>query len=351
MFTSLHLQQFRNYTQGMFEFEDGVSIIVGPNGSGKTTIIEALHYISTGHSFRGADEDVLQHGAQWARADVLFDDGTSRTLKLQTQAEKVVRTYELEGVVKKRFTQHMNLPLVLFLPQDMTILTGEPAARRDMLDAVLAAVSPGYEQNLKNYKRILQQRNALLKSDRTPRKDELFVWDLRLSEFGGVVHAARAAYIGEVSSAIQKAYLAITPKPDSVAAAYAYDVQGTDYAEGMLKQLAERYEKDVVRGFTTIGPHRDDLLLTINGADVRTAASRGETRSLLLALKLIEMNQLEKAFLVRPVVLLDDVFSELDGARRQSLAAALAGHQAFITTTDADLVMEHFSGKAHVVAL
>lgn len=351
MITSVRLQQFRSYTEGLFEFENGVTIIVGPNGSGKTSVIEALHYACTGVSFRGSDEDVLQSSKDWARIDALFSDGSNRTVKLVRGPERVQRTYEIDDVIKKRLSPNLKIPVVLFQPQDMSILTGEPQARRDMLDAILQKIVPSYEQNLKNYKRILHQRNALLKSERKPQKDELFVWDLRLSEFGGVIHGARQAYIDAVAKNIQKEYKAISSKKDAVEALYVYDVQGADYAAGMLKQLSERYEKDIARGFTSVGPHRDDLSLTIKGEDVRTAASRGETRSLLLALKIIEMKHMEHVSGIKPTVLLDDVFSELDGARRQLLASVLAPYQTVITTTDADLAIDYFSNKAHLIAL
>lgn len=351
MITSLRLQHIRNYTDAQFEFDDGVTIIVGPNGSGKTSLVEGLYVVCAGKSFRSADEAMLRHGSDWSRIDALFSSGKERIVKYVQQQDVISKTYVLDAVEKKRLLAAAKLPVVLFEPKDMSILTGEPQARRELLDEVLTKTIPHYETSLKQYKRILAQRNALLKSAHPNKKTELFVWDLRLSEYGGVIHEARKKYVEAIAEALPAAYERITGKKEDVSALYQNDGTGGDYTEIMLKRLALHYEKDVLRGFTSVGPHRDDLVLYIRGEDVRVTASRGETRSLLLSLKLIEITHLEAVLQQKPLILLDDVFSELDGARRQALASALAGYQAFITTTDADLVVDHFSNKAHIIAL
>jgi DNA replication and repair protein RecF len=351
MITSLRLQHIRNYTDAQFEFDGGVTIIVGPNGSGKTSLVEGLYVVCTGKSFRSADEAMLRHGSDWSRIDAFFSSGKERTVKYVQQQDAISKTYVLDAVEKKRLLAAARLPVVLFEPKDMSILTGEPQARRELLDEVLTKTIPHYETSLKQYKRILAQRNALLKSAHPNKKTELFVWDLRLSEYGGVIHEARKKYVEAIADALPVSYERITGKKEDVSALYQNDSTGGDYAETMLKRLALQYDKDVLRGFTSVGPHRDDLVLYIRGEDVRVTASRGETRSLLLSLKLIEITHLEAVLQQKPLILLDDVFSELDGARRQALASALAGYQAFITTTDADLVVDHFSNKAHIIAL
>lgn len=352
MITSLRLQHIRNYTDAQFEFDDGVTIVVGPNGSGKTSLIEGLYVICSGKSFRSSDDAMLRHGSDWSRIDALFSSGKERTVKYVQQHDTITKTYVLDAVDKKRLLPAARLPVVLFEPKDMSILTGEPQARRDLLDEVLTKTVPHYETSLKQYKRILAQRNALLKSAHPNKKTELFVWDLRLSEYGGVIHEARKNYVAAITESLTLSYERITGKKEDVSALYYNDGPSSgDYTEAMLKKLALHYEKDVMRGFTSVGPHRDDLVLYIRGEDVRVTASRGETRSLLLSLKLIEITHLEAVLHQKPLILLDDVFSELDGARRQALATALAGYQAFITTTDADLVVDHFSSKANIIAL
>lgn len=351
MFISLRMQNFRSYTDGQFEFEDGVTIIVGPNGSGKTSLIEALLVLCTGSSYKVADIDLIRYGSDWMRLDGVLAGGEERTLKLKFEEDNVRKSYTLQGVERVRLTAQQKLPVILFEPQDMNIVTGEPSLRRDFLDTILGSTDPHYASNLKNYRRALSQRNTLLKRPNAPRPDELFVWDLRLSELGGVVHAARKQLLQDFSSNIQDVYYQISGKHDIVSVAYVSDENTADYAEAMLSRLSSGLHKDIARGFTGTGPHRDDMLLTIRCHDAKVAASRGETRSLLLSLKLLQLKALETATGKKPLILLDDVFSELDGARRQALAAALQGYQTLITTTDADLVIEHFTDKAHIIAL
>lgn len=351
VFSSLRLQNFRSYTDGLFEFEDGVNIIVGPNGSGKTSVLEALVMLCTGSSYKAADLDLIRYNHEWARIDATADTDDIRTIKIQQQDQIVDKKYTIQGVEKVRFMPHYRIPIVLFEPQDMNMVTGEPTLRREFLDTVLGQVSQNYTQQLKNYRRVLSQRNTLLKRPFAPKADELFVWDLRLSELGGFIHTARKNLLEDFEKNIQTIYQTISNKNDLVSVKYSNDSSAEDYTESMLKKLHNNLQKDISRGFTGTGPHRDDMLLLIQGHDAKAAASRGETRSLLLVLKLLQLQALQLALGQRPLILLDDVFSELDGARRQSLATALKGYQTFITTTDADLVVDHFIDKAHIIAL
>jgi len=353
MISSLRLQNFRSFTDGQFEFEPGVTIIVGPNGSGKTSILESLFFACLGGSYKASDSDAMAYGKTWSRIDILQADGQERTVKLEydEQRDAAKKSFVINDATRIRLQSHQKIATVLFEPQDMNIITGEPTLRRDFIDAILSVCVPAYDGYIKNYRRALVQRNALLKRPTAPKKDELFVWDLRLSELGGVVHGVRAKLIDSFAVGLQQSYESISHKKDAVAIAYISDAGTSDYAETMLAKLHTNYDKDITRGFTSSGPHRDDIMLTIRGQDAKIAASRGEIRSMLLALKIMQLTEIEAATGARPIILLDDVFSELDGARRQALAATLKDYQTFITTTDADLVVDHFSDKAHIIAL
>jgi DNA replication and repair protein RecF len=351
MITSLRLQNFRNHVDSQYEFADGVNIIVGPNGSGKTSLLEAMLVVCSGSSYKADDESLVAYESDWCRVDAELSGEVRRSVKLRKEGDVYKKTYVFNEQEKQRFLAQQQVPVVLFEPQDMNVLVGEPSLRRDFLDAILCVTLPHYPVHLKNYKRILSQRNALLKRPTPPRQDELFVWDLRLSELGGIVHTARKALIQNFSTYLQETYTQISNKKDTVSISYSSDSDREDYAEAMLTQLHQRRQKDIERGFTTVGPHRDDFVLWIHTHEAKTSASRGETRSLLLSLKLLQIQELENAKNVRPIILLDDVFSELDGARRQSLAAALSNYQTFITTTDADLVIDRFTDKAKITPL
>jgi DNA replication and repair protein RecF len=354
MINSLRLQNFRGFADAQFEFEPGVNIIVGPNASGKTTILEALLIIAGQGTFKGQDTDLVRFSKDWLRVDAVLE-ASSRAVKLTKDGEdRTQKSYVIDGVDRQRLGTTYTLPVVLFEPQDMNMLSGDPAGRRDFLDRILSATAPGYTTLAKNYRRALSQRNRLLKQlAARPSSDtkELFVWDLRLSELGGAVHAARKALVDRMAATFADEYDRISGKQEPAAITYESSVSAADYTTSLLKKLANSYEKDVARGFTGVGPHRDDLVISLRDHDARLGASRGETRSLLLALKLLEVLEVERAAGTKPMLLLDDVFSELDGHRRRSLAGTIKDYQTFITTTDADIIVKEFAQKLNVIAM
>lgn len=351
MIQSLRLQNFRSYQDLQLEFEPGVNIIIGPNASGKTSVIEALLVIAKGSSFKGDDSDLVRFSSDWARVDAVLDGNVTRSVKLEKTAdERLKKSYVLDGVEKMRLGPGQALPVVLFEPQHMSLLNGEPTLRRDFLDTILSTVKPGYSTHLKNYRRVLSQRNALLKQQNR-RNDELFVWDLRLSELGGVIFGARSELIASMAESITAEYGRISAREDVIELKYHSTLPALDYTNNLFKKLGADYEKDIARGFTGSGPHRDDFVISINGHDAQAAASRGETRSLLLALKVLELLELEKVTSTKPLLLLDDVFSELDGRRRRALADTLKNYQTFITTTDADIIAKEFVQATSVITM
>ncbi len=349
MIQSLRLQNFRSYKDTQLEFEPGVNVIFGPNASGKTSILEAILIILRGSSFKGSDYDVVHFSHDWARLDAALGD-EKRAVKIEkTDPEHVRKSFLIDEIEKMRLAAQHLMPVVLFEPQHMSLLGGEPALRRDFLDTVLTSTKQNYSSHLKNYRRALAQRNALLKQPNR-NNDDLFVWDLRLSELGGVVHAARTELVDHMNQLISREYGRISARADEVAMRYQSTLPAGDYANNLFKKLSADHDKDFARGFTGSGPHRDDFVLSINGHDAQSSASRGETRSLLLTLKVLELFELEKATAKAPILLLDDVFSELDGRRRRALADTLKDYQTFITTTDADIVAKEFTQRLHTIA-
>lgn len=347
MIQSLRLQHFRSYTDDSFEFDASVNIIVGPNASGKTNLLEALLVLARGSSYRVHDADLIQHESPWARLDALIG-GSERTLKLTRESGE--KTYEMSGRVFKRLSLERAIPVVLFEPNHLDLLTGSPERRREHLDDLLAQTMPGYGLIVRSYRRTLAQRNRLLKSGHaTP--EQLFPWDVRLSQLGAQIVRARATLTEALHSKIQPLYRDLSSSKTTVALSYRYGAEIDQYESVMLRQLEARRSDDITRGFTSFGPHRDDLLVYFNELPAEEVASRGETRTLVLALKILELQLLEDHRGVTPLLLLDDVFSELDGARRQALTNHLQAYQTFITTTDADVIAHHFADRARIILI
>lgn len=350
MIVSLRLQQFRSYTDESFEFEPGVNIIIGPNGSGKTNLLEAILMAASGSSYRVNDEDLIQFDKDWARLDAVTDNEETRTLKIVREPYKISKSYAFDDKSFKLLSLQHSLPVVLFEPNHLQLLHGQPDLRRSYLDSLLEQTIPGFKTTMRHYRRVLAQRNALLKSDKKPPKDQLFVWNLRLSELGGTIARHRFSLISNIQKFFPRLYQDIAgTKTTEVTLAYISKLPENNYDSALLSALEQSYEKDVLRGFTSYGPHRDDFAVSFNGRPAAEVASRGETRTALLALKVYELSMLEEQRGQKPLLLLDDVFSELDGRRRHALADALTNYQTFITTTDADVVVKNFLDKYKVI--
>jgi DNA replication and repair protein RecF len=343
MITDLRLQHFRSYTDASFELDGGVNIIVGPNASGKTNILEAVLVVATGASYRARDAELLQFDASWARLDADALNG-ARTVKLQSQGPgKVLKSFEIDDQKLVRLMQPRTMPVVLFEPDHLLLLSGAPDLRRNFLDDLLEQAIPGYGATRRHYRRVLGHRNALLKRQPHDLREQLFVWNVRLSELGGKIAKERLALIRRFSERLSDVYSTLAHHAYRVDLTYVTRFSEASYETALLHKLEENIDLDVARGFTAYGPHRDDIQLSIDSHPAADSASRGETRTLVLALKVLELQLLEEIREQRPLLLLDDVFSELDGKRRQALTSFVADYQAFITTTDADVVVQHFT--------
>ncbi len=345
MLQTLELANVRSYKNGLFQFSDSVNIIVGPNASGKTNLLEAVHMVCKGEAFKSDDANMINHNSEWARIDCQYDDQI-RVVKLKKSP--LSKTFVFDDLEKKRFPADKIIPVVLFEPIHLLLLGGEPERRRAYIDNLLTQTEPGFGALLKSYKRIVSQRNRLLKQE-TISLEHLFVWDVQLSDIAGKVIEFRKKYTDFLQEQITENYQSVSGNNETLSITYESKIPVTHYANELLKKLKHDFELDKARGYTGSGPHRDDLKITIDGHDVRDSASRGETRSIVLALKMAELNILEQKTGEKPLLLLDDVFSELDGKRRRTLSETLQKYQTFITTTDADVVIEHFSKSCNII--
>lgn len=342
MLDDIRLQNFRSYNDSSFEFNTGVNIIVGPNGSGKTNLLEAIMVVCVGRSYRVYDTDLIEFKSEWSRLEAHTSDGHHERIVKLTR-EPTAKTFEINNKKTKRLGSDSTLPIVVFEPNHLQLIHGSPDQRRNYLDDILDIIKPGFSTFRNNYKRVLQQRNSLLKKLNKPTSMELFPWDLRLSELGAAIVRAREDYIKTINPQLSLLYKTLSSSKTKATIKYKSQFPIESYESHLLRSLEQNLSKDILRGFTTHGPHRDDFNIILNNHPAQETASRGETRTTILALKIIELKEIERVTGRSPILLLDDVFSELDGARRRALTSHLHDYQTFITTTDADVVIKHFT--------
>lgn len=348
MFTDLRLQNFRSYKDDSFELSEGVNIVVGPNASGKTNLLEAVLVLALGKSYRARDQELIRFNKPWARIDGHTSVGL-RTIKLVLEdGERAKKEVSIDDLAVKKLTLAKQVPVVLFEPNHLQLLSGSPEPRREYIDDLLEQFTPGYDGLRKQYRRALQQRNFLLKNG-VVAKDQMFVWNLRLSDLGGQIALHRQRLTARINKDITAIYRSMGGDKAKVGVTYESSCSGEQYSTKLLHKLEAGQQLDERRGFTGHGPHRDDIRISLNDHDADNTASRGEMRTLMLALKVIELRLLEEDRGIKPLLLMDDVFSELDGSRRKALTEFIKGYQTFITTTDADVVVQNFTETCNII--
>jgi len=333
--TRLELVDFRNYADASFDFHPGTTAVVGLNGQGKTNLAEAMAYLATLDSFRGAPLDALiRVGADAAvvRATVLHDDGREVLVELEltrngrnralVNRQKLGRARDLLGVMR----------VTVFSPDDLAVVKEGPGDRRRFLDDVLVALALKYDALRLELDRIVKQRNMLLKqlggrmagdADAT-----LDVWDSKMADVGDQFGHARSVLVARLEPLVAEAYEQLADRPTGIELRY----EPAWRRRGLAAALAEARDDDVRRGVSTVGPHRDDVELFIAGLPARTHASQGEQRSLALALRLGAHRLVTDKAGSAPVLVLDDVLSELDPHRCEALLSHLPPGQVVLTT-------------------
>lgn len=322
--SKLLVQNLRTHSKYEINLQSSVSLIVGKNGSGKTTLLESIYIALRGKSFKTADAQIVKDGKDWYRIDIETDRG-SRTVKFN----QGMKTFDIDGKIHRRLTDSVKYPVVLFEPDDMRIIGGSPTRRRDYIDRLASQCDTRYALSLRRYERALMQRNKLLKSGRFDR-DQLFVWDVALSQYGNTIIETRRRLIDEIDARMIDVYRTISPTEDDVTIRYSY--QSHTSPQRILTELEHSFERDQVLGTTSVGPHRHDLKFEFNDHPAGEVGSRGELRTITLALKFIEADLLEKYTGEKPIILLDDVFSELDELRQQRLLGEFHDHQVVMTS-------------------
>jgi DNA replication and repair protein RecF len=329
--TKLSVQNLRSHSNYTVAISPRVTVITGKNGSGKTSLIEALYISLQGSSFKGVDKDVLTEGAPWWRIDVVFDDNTKRTVTYDTERVSGKKQFVVDEKINYRLLPKYKHPVVLFEPDDLRLLNGSPARRRQFIDRFISQLDPLYSSNLHKYERALKQRNNLLKKQQIS-ADELFVWNVALSEYGAYLIEKRIIFIEQINNKLNDAYNSIAKSKDIVSMHYSHTFIG-DIKQKLLNELDSQTERDSYIGSTSVGPHRHDVIFQFNNSPALTIASRGEVRTIVLALKFLEVDIIEQITNIKPIILLDDVFSELDLKRQSALSDTIRTHQIIITST------------------
>lgn len=339
----LHLRHFRSYSELTQEFSPRYNLLVGPNGAGKTNVLEAIFLLATARSHRASrDQELVQWGADLFRvqADIVK---THTTMRLElAYARDRRKQLRINGQPEAKISNLIGrLNVVLFAPEDLQLIKGAPALRRRFLDIELAQVSPAYFHHLQQYQRTLMQRNAALRKGAVA--SVLGVFDEPLIEHGCELIRRRAEAVAALEPLAAAHHEQISNGQETLALTYMstlYERGGqppADLPDRFRQLLAERRHVEEMRGTTVVGPHRDDLLVSLNGRDARQFASQGQQRSAVLSLKLAELAFVAAHAGEPPILLLDDVTSELDADRRALLVQTIAADvQTFITTTGLD---------------
>ena len=355
---NLRVHNVRSHTQADFQFVATMNAIVGPNGSGKTTVIEALYTLLRGSSFKGSISEIAQYGTNQFRAELeTVSESTTHTRALGYQAheETSQKKWSIDGKNYARLPIAARLPVVLFEPDLARLITGSPERRRQYLDQIASQLDIEVAVAQNRFERTLKQRNQLLKRLResgmhTP-SDDLFIWNTQLARLSEQIIEARYHVIEKLQKQISVYYKQLGGI-DDVFLTYRSDVSADakTYGSRLLQSLETSVQRDIILGHTTFGPHRDDLEIRLADQPAVQRASRGEVRTVVIALKLLETELLSQHYQktdVRPTLLLDDVLSELDLVHQERVLAGFKDHQVFITTTDAHAL----TPGVHTIAL
>lgn len=341
--TSLSLDRFRSYAQLTLDVSGSLlHSFVGQNGSGKTNLLEAISVLSLSKSGLGAEDE---HLIRWeetftrVRGEVRTDAEEPFSLEVAMQTSPRRQKACFRNDVKISAAELVGqLPTALFLPQDLELFAGAPAERRRFLDQILCQVSAKYFQAVAGYTKLLKQRNALLRAigQGNAREEELEPWDHQLAAAGSAVTVSRLELLETFGLTLVQEVQALGEKWNDVQ--IVYDRASTsrtteELTVEMTRLLRQNWQRDVILLATTVGPHREDWTLTVDGRPLTSFASRGQTRTAVLALLFLEASFMEISRGERPIVLLDDVFSELDDNHQAGVLKAFAGHQVFLTGT------------------
>lgn len=334
----LSISDFRNYETAALSFSEGLNVIYGKNAQGKTNLLEAVWLFTAAKSFRAVgDSEMIRFGKEAAlvKAEYFaFGRENSGEITISPGKRKLIK---LGGVPLEKTSELLGqFPAVLFSPDELHIVTGAPEVRRKFIDSAISAFRPAYYGALRAYLRVWKQKNALLKS--APNKEDLSVWNAQLSDHGARIMQYRKAFFEALSPIAASLHGKISGKDEEMQVLYVPSCPLSPSLEEQKTLLYEALEKkreaEIYQGLSLLGPHRDEMKFTVSGKDARAFASQGQMKTCAISLKLAQAVLLEEKTGEEPLILLDDVFGELDEERSRFLLSHLSGKQVLLTCTE-----------------
>ena len=350
---SIELSDYRNYSHLHIDFHKGTNVLYGDNAQGKTNILEAVYVCSTTKSHRGSkDKEIIRFGADESHIKMMVRrDGIPYRIDMHLKKNKA-KGVAVNGVPIKKASELFGIVNVIFFsPEDLNIIKNGPGERRRFMDAELCQLDKLYLTDLAGYNHVLNQRNKLLK-DMYKQPDlgaTLDVWYMQLVNFGRKIIGKRREFVESLNEIIKEIHRNLTGGIENIEVIYEPSVE----SEALEESLFRNRDRDLRMKMTSSGPHRDDLMVAVNGIDIRKYGSQGQQRTAALSLKLSEIYLVEKIIHDKPVLLLDDVLSELDSSRQNYLLESIHDIQTMITCTGLDDFVSHqftINKVFHVVA-
>lgn len=359
----LSVNNFRNYNTGSWEFSDGVNVFYGKNGQGKTNLLEAVYFCGLGFSHRTHNENELVNflSDDMSLNAVVEKRAIENTIRIKKHGRQKKKEISIDKVQIKPRELIGELKVTMFSPEDLQLVKNEPALRRRFLDMQISQINSVYCFSLARYNKIMRQRNILLKQikEKKAKESSLEVWDGQLAKEAAYIFYERMKTVDKLSEMIGTVYEKIAGKKEISRAIYKIKANGEekllseklpDMESWYKEQLLHRRQKDIDKAVTGVGPHRDDIVFTVDERTARSFSSQGQQRSLVLALKMAEITLIKEETGEYPVLLLDDVMSELDSERRKNLMSFLDDKvQTFITLTEKDIIADVSNVKFYEV--
>ena len=349
LLSKLTLKDFRSYKDKEIVFSDKVNILLGKNAQGKTNILEAIFFLCLGKSFRTPREKEVINWSAGENSGYIKGEFNKKYRDVEIEMffnKERKKAVKIDGIGIKKIGELLGcVNVVFFSPDELKLVKDSPDERRRFMNVILSQTNKRYFYLVARYEKVLANRNKLLKmsKDMSALKDTIDIWNRALSDIAEKIYLERKKLIEELAPLANKAHEYLSGGKEKIEVVYKSSFDGESYAEKMMKGLEKNLEKDYRLGYTTIGVHRDEIDIYLNGVEVKAYGSQGQQRTTALSLKLAELEIIKNRVGEEPILLLDDVFSELDSDRRAKLLKFTAKAQTLITTTDEDIDFEKYN--------